>query len=148
MSQGRRRWRNKPGAGGGEVVTVHPSAGTETLQKLSYFVGISDRTAGARGISMNLVVIPPGARSEPHLHCGFETAIYLLSGRVQTCYGDDLKRSVINGPGDFLYIPENVPHQAVNLSDTEPAVGLVARNCAGEQEDVQLYPFEPPAGAD
>lgn len=46
---------------------------------------------------------------------------------------------MINGPGDFLYIPEGVPHQAVNLSDQEQAVGLVARNCASEQEDVQLY---------
>jgi len=139
MSQGRRKWRNKPEPPHGELVTVRPSVSVETLQQLPYYIGISESTAGARGISMNLVVIPPAARSEPHLHQGFETAIYLLRGRVQTFYGDDLSRSVINEPGDFLYIPEGVPHLAVNLSDSEEAVGLVARNSAGEQETVQLY---------
>ena len=33
---------------------------------------------------MHLVVIPPGARSEPHLHVGYETGIYILEGEVLT----------------------------------------------------------------
>ena len=41
-----------------------------TSQKLPNFVGISAQTAGARGLSMNLVVIPPGASAEPHFHKG------------------------------------------------------------------------------
>ena len=36
-----------------------------TRQKLPNFVGISAQTAGARGLSMNLVIIPPGASAEP-----------------------------------------------------------------------------------
>jgi uncharacterized RmlC-like cupin family protein len=32
-----------------------------------------------------------------------------------------------------------VPHQAVNLSDTEPAVAIIARNDANEQERVVPY---------
>ncbi|HEY9620104.1 MAG TPA: hypothetical protein V6C78_07030, partial [Crinalium sp.] len=65
-----------PDAEGGldEIVTVRPDAETMTRQRLPYFVGISGATAGTRGISMNLVIIPPGAAAEPHLHKDYETA--------------------------------------------------------------------------
>ena len=65
-------------------------------QRLPYFVGISASTAGTTGISMNLVVIPAGGAAEPHSHRGYETAIYILEGRVKTLYGPGLKQSVIN----------------------------------------------------
>jgi uncharacterized RmlC-like cupin family protein len=113
-----------------------------TRQRLPYFVGISGATAGTRGISMNLVIIPPGAAAEPHLHKDYETAIYLLKGRVETRYGKGLKKSVINEAGDFLFIPAGVPHQPVNLSSDEPAQALVARNDPNEQENVVLYRVE------
>jgi uncharacterized RmlC-like cupin family protein len=122
-----------------EIVTVRPELPTETLQRLPNFVGISEVTAGATGLSMNLVSIPPGAQAEPHLHVGFETAIYLLKGRVETRYGENLGQSVINREGDFIFIPAGVPHQPRNLSDTESALAVVARNNANEQETVQLY---------
>jgi len=122
-----------------EIVTVRPELPTETLQRLPNFVGISEMTAGATGLSMNLVSIPPGAQAEPHLHVGFETAIYLLKGRVETRYGENLRQSVINREGDFIFIPAGVPHQPRNLSDTESALAVVARNNANEQETVQLY---------
>jgi uncharacterized RmlC-like cupin family protein len=122
-----------------EIVTVRPELPTDTLQRLPNFVGISEATAGASGISMNLVVIPPAGEAEPHLHLGFETAIYLLKGRVETRYGENLRHSVINSEGDFIFIPADVPHQPRNLSETEPALAIVARNNANEQETVQLY---------
>ncbi len=122
-----------------EIITVRPDATTMTRQRLPNFVGISAATTGATGISMNLVVIPPGGAAEPHLHRNYETAIYLLKGRVETRYGPGLRQSVINEAGDFLFIPANVPHQPINLSDTEPAQAIVARNDANEQESVELY---------
>lgn len=122
-----------------EIITVRPDATTMTRQRLPNFVGISAATAGATGISMNLVIIPPGAAAEPHLHRDYETAIYLLKGRVETRYGPGLRQSVINEAGDFLFIPANVPHQPINLSDTEPAQAIVARNDANEQESVEPY---------
>ena len=108
-------------------------------QQLPYFVGIAGSTAGATGLSMNLVVIPPGGAAEPHIHRGYETAVYLLKGRVETRYGRGLRQSIINQAGDFLFIPADVPHQPVNLSETEPAHAIVARNDANEQENVVLY---------
>lgn len=122
-----------------EIVTVRTPAEMKTKQRLPYFVGISSATAGARSLAMNIVCIPPGAAAEPHVHRGYETAIYLLEGRVLTRYGPGLARSTINEAGDFLYIPAGVPHQPVNLSDTEPARAIVARTDANEQESVVLY---------
>jgi len=121
------------------VTRVRPDKETATKQKLAYFSGISGATAGATGLSMNLAVVPPGGSAEPHYHKDFEAAIYLLEGRVETRFGEDLKESVITEKGDFLFIPAGVPHQPFNLSKTEPAVALVARNDASEQENVVLY---------
>jgi uncharacterized RmlC-like cupin family protein len=77
------------------VVVVHPPEETMSRQRLPYFVGISEQTAGAKAISMNMVIIPPGGAAEPHLHKGYETAIYLLQGRVDTRYGPGLRESIM-----------------------------------------------------
>lgn len=124
---------------GTEIVTVRSPEQVETRQVLPYFVGISTNTTGARGIAMNLVVIPPGATAEPHYHKDFETGIYVLKGRVETRYGKQLEKSVINEPGDFVFIPPNLPHQPVNLSQTETAMGIVVRNDPNERENVVPY---------
>ena len=122
-----------------DIITVRPAVTTNTVQKLPNYVGISETTAGSTGISMNMVVIPAGAKAEPHFHKGYETAIYMLKGRVRTLYGEKLRKSVVNEAGDFIFIPAGVPHQPINLSDTEAAIAIVARNDANEQESVQVY---------
>jgi len=130
----------------GEIVTVRPDREVMTRQNLPYFLGVSDVSAGASGISMNMVVIPPGGSATPHLHEGYETAIYLIKGRVLTRYGEGLAQEVVNEAGDFLFIPASLPHQPFNLSDTEPAVAIVARNDAREQESVVHYDPKAAAG--
>jgi uncharacterized RmlC-like cupin family protein len=122
-----------------KIVTVRPSKEVMTRQRLPNLVGISQLTAGSKGISMNLVTIPPGGAAKPHLHRGYETAIYILAGRVRTRYGPNLTQETINETGDFIFIPADVPHQPINLSDSEPARAIVARNDANEQESVVLY---------
>lgn len=122
----------------GELRVIRPAAGAGR-QRLEYYVGVSGETCGSTGLAMHLVVVPPGASAEPHFHEGYETAIYQLEGRVETRYGDRLEQSVVTEAGDFLYVPPGVPHQARNLSDTEPAVAIIARNDAGEQERVVPY---------
>ncbi len=125
-----------------KVVTVRPKETITTKQNLPYYVGISQETAGAKGLSMNMVVIPPGGSPKAHYHKDFETAIYLLKGRVETRYGENLKESVINEEGDFVFIPPAVPHKPVNLSDTEPALAIVSRNDSNEHENVISYDEE------
>jgi uncharacterized RmlC-like cupin family protein len=119
------------------ITTVRPAVAADTRQGLPAFVGISAATAGATGIGMNLVVIPPGARAEPHRHVGFETAIYVLAGRIETRFGDELQHVTVNAAGDFVFIPAGVAHQPRNLSPDEPARAIVARNTAAEQESVE-----------
>jgi uncharacterized RmlC-like cupin family protein len=122
-----------------QVTVIKAPPEIMTRPRLPNFVGISADTAGARHLSMNLVVIPPGAAAEPHFHKGFESAVYVLEGRVETHFGPALKESVVTEAGDFLFIPPDVPHQPVNLSQTEPARAVVVRNDPNEQEHVILY---------
>ena len=122
-----------------KVVTVRPKKSITTKQNLPYYVGISQETAGAKGLSMNLVVIPPGGSPKAHYHKDFETAIYLLKGKVETRFGENLQESKINEEGDFVFIPPGVPHKPVNLSKTEPALAIVSRNDPNEHENVVAY---------
>ena len=121
------------------VCGVRPEQEVMTRQRLPYFIGISGNTVNATGLSMHIVVIPPGARAEPHRHVGYETGIYVLQGRVCTRWGEALENEIISEAGDFLFIPPNVPHEAINLSDTEAARAVVARNHPAEQDLVEPY---------
>ena len=78
------------------------------------------------------MVIPPGAAAEPQSQVNFETAIYLLKGRVETRYGEGLERTVFNEARGFVFIPPDMPIKPVKLSGTETAEAIVARNDAGE----------------
>ena len=122
-----------------EVVTVKSPVEIQSVQKLPYYVGISGETAGSKSLSMNMVVIPPGGQAEAHYHDGFESAVYLIQGRVEMRYGVGLAKTVVNETGDFVFIPPNVPHQPRNLRDTESAIAIVSRNDPNEQESVVPY---------
>ncbi|SNT19264.1 Uncharacterized protein, RmlC-like cupin domain [Noviherbaspirillum humi] len=124
---------------------VRPEAEVMTRQRLPYFIGISGSTVGSLGLSMHLVVIPPGARAAPHRHIGYETGIYVLEGRVCTRWGESLEHEIVSEAGDFLFVPPGVPHEAINLSATEPARAVVARNDPAEQDKVEPYLVEPAA---
>jgi uncharacterized RmlC-like cupin family protein len=126
------------------VKTIRPDREVLTRQRLPYFLGVSGETVGAQGISMHMVVIPPGARSEPHAHRGYETAIYVLEGRVRTRWGQRLECSFDSEAGDFIYIPPGMPHEAINLSETQPARAIVSRNDPAEQDNVVPYVEQAP----
>jgi uncharacterized RmlC-like cupin family protein len=122
-----------------KVQCVRPDHEVMTRQRLPYFVGISGQTVNATGLSMHLVIIPPGARAEPHVHLGYETGIYVLEGTVCTRWGPRLEYEVVSSAGEFLFVPPGVPHEAINLSATEPARAIVARNDPAEQDKVQPF---------
>jgi len=132
---------------GKHVITVRAPEVALSKQALPIFPGISGKTAGAKSLSLLKVVIPPGGSAKAHVHKGYESAVYLLQGRVETRYGGGLKKSVINEAGDFIFIPADVPHQPHNLSDTEPAIAIVARSDPDEQEHVILYGADKSDGA-
>jgi len=126
-------------AGTYTVQGLRPDTQVITRQRLPYFVGISGQTVGARGLAMHIVVIPPGGKAEPHVHIGYETGIYVLEGRVCTRWGMSLENEIISEAGEFLFIPPGVPHEAVNLSSSEVARAVVARNDPAEQDKVEPY---------
>ena len=123
-----------------QVVLLQPKKTDQARQGLPQFFGISQDSAGAQGISMNVTAFGPGGKSKAHYHRNFETAIYAVSGNVALFHGQNLEFCDVIRPGCFCYIPAFVPHVAFNLSDTEPAISISSRNDAREQENVILQP--------
>jgi uncharacterized RmlC-like cupin family protein len=120
---------------------VIPSGSTfHGKQGLDYFTGISAESAGATGICMHMVTIPPGTRANAHLHQNHETAIYVLSGEAEMWFGDDLSEYLTMRAGDYVYIPAGMPHLPGNPSPDVPCVGILARTDPNEQESVVLRP--------
>jgi uncharacterized RmlC-like cupin family protein len=93
---------------------------------------ISQATTGATNIYMGVFRVPAGARSRPHYHEACESAVYMLSGRLSVKWGDHLEQEVEIGPGDMVYVPPRETHILQNLSDSEPAEYVVARDSPTE----------------
>ena len=121
-----------------EIIAVAGVA-IDAKQRVPYLVGVSAKQTGAQFLSMQLVTLPPGGSCRPHIHVDSESALFIMSRDVETLFGKDLAKSVISHAGDFIFISAGVPHQGRNLSDTEPAIAVVARNDADEQERVVPY---------
>lgn len=119
---------------------VRPGQNFIGKQGLTYTPAISAESVGARAIHMQLVTIPPGGRAKAHKHASHETSIYALSGVSCMWYGENLEHHMQINPGDFLYIPADMPHLPYNPSTTEPCVALIARTDPNEQESVVLLP--------
>ena len=100
---------------------------------------ISQATAGARNIYMGVFRVPPGARSRPHYHEACESAVYMLAGRLRVRWGDQLEQEVTLDPRDLVYVPPRETHVLENLSDTEPAEYVVARD--SPDEDAVVVPW-------
>jgi len=93
---------------------------------------VSQATTGATNIYMGVFRVPPGARSRPHYHEGCESAVYLVSGSLEVRWGDQLEEVVALEPRDMVYVPPRETHILQNLSDSEPAEYVVARDSPTE----------------
>jgi uncharacterized RmlC-like cupin family protein len=71
--------------------TVRPGKLFEGKQALLYASGISAESVGAQKIHLQILTMPPGARAKAHKHEDHETAIYFLSGKAGTWYGENLR---------------------------------------------------------
>ncbi len=130
--------RKGPTAGRGQV--VKGGNGYRAEQGSDYLPGVSAESVGAKALWLGIATIPPGQRTKAHVHERHETAFYMLSGdELELWTGDQLQYKDLVHPGDYLFIPANVLHVAVNRG-TKPAVCLGARNEPTAQESVVLYP--------
>ena len=93
---------------------------------------VSEATAGAQRIYMGVFRVEPGARSRPHYHATCESAVYMLSGRLDVRWGERLEEAVSLEPGDLVYVPPRETHVLENLSDSEAAEYVVARDSPTE----------------
>ena len=106
----------------------------------TYAGGLSAESAGSEHLWLVRVEVPPGGRTKAHLHERRESAIYVFEGECDVYTGADLSEHEVLGAGEYVYIPQNVPHVAVNRSATTPLVAIIARADPNEQESVVLLP--------
>lgn len=112
----------------------------EGKQGLNYAVGISAATANARSLHFQKVVMPPLGWAKAHKHDGHETAIFALRGVSGCWYGDALEHHAWVQPGDYFYIPADMPHLPYNPSASDDFVAIIARTDPNDQESVTLLP--------
>src|ERR1700682_4299251 len=121
------------------ILTIRGGGNVRGWNGIRYKSGLSGKNIGAKQLSMNVATIPPGGVAFAHIHVGFEVMLYILHGRVRHEYGPGLATAVENEAGDFIYIEPGIPHEVLNLSQTEPVVAVVARSDATEWENIIPY---------
>ena len=111
----------------------------EGKQGMTYLMGLTGDTVGARAICMTVLLLPDGGRARTHLHRDVETAGYVISGSFEMFYGPSLAEHVDFTAGDLVYIAPDVPHLVLNRSGRE-ATALVAHTAASDQDGIVLLP--------
>ena len=127
---------------GGGILCIRNPETNRGWNGIRYKTGMSATNVGSRLLSMNVAIVPPGAVAYAHRHIDFEVMLYILEGRVRHEYGIGLEMTMDNRAGDFIFIKPGVPHEVINLSDTEPVVAVVARSDASEWENIVDCPSE------
>ena len=125
-----------------EVIIIRASGSYDGKQGMSLATGVSSRSAGARGLCLHLVTIPPGTRGVPHGHDGHESAIYTVSSETEVWHGEGLRHRAVVTAGDFLYVPPGAPHLPVNRSEVT-TVAVAARTDPREQESAVTLSLPP-----
>lgn len=120
-------------------IVVHQGDAFVGRQGLTYLAGLTGETVGSRGICMTVATLPPGARAKAHRHVAIETAVYVIEGRAAMVYGPRLEHRVEAGPGDYCYVPADMPHVVFNPFDA-PCRAVVAHTSASDQDGIILMP--------
>ena len=92
---------------------------------------ISGRQVGARSLWMGTTVMAPASRSGDHHHGASETGIYVVSGHPAFVFRDPATGALARleaGPGDFVWVPPDLPHREENPDPETAAVVVIARS--------------------
>ena len=84
---------------------------------------------------MNILPMPPGVKSKPHIHRGIETIAYMLEGECTLFHGEKLENQTLIKQGEQIFIPDNVPHAPYNLSDKK-CVWVVVHSSGDDQDEL------------
>src|SRR4030095_9146982 len=113
---------DKPDAAPHKASVVKGSAGYRAEQGSDYEPGVSAETVGSKSLWLGMITLPPGKRTRAHVHEHHETALYMLSGdEMELWTGNQLQYRDVVRPGDYIFIPANMLHVAVNRG-LQPAV--------------------------
>ena len=119
---------------------IKGAPGYRAEQGSDYEPGVSAETVGSNSLWLGKITLPAGRRTRAHVHEHHETALYMLSGdEMEFWTGDQLQYRDIVRPGDYIFVPANMLHVAVNRG-AQPAVFIGCRNEATAQESVVLRP--------
>ena len=92
---------------------------------------ISGRQVGAQSLWMGTTVMAPASRSGDHHHGASETGIYVVSGHPAFVFRDPATGALARletGPGDFVWVPPDLPHREENPDPETAAVVVIARS--------------------
>jgi uncharacterized RmlC-like cupin family protein len=84
--------------------------------------------SGGHKTWIGTVTLQPNAKSGAHHHGRHEVAVYVVKGRSQIRWGEQLEFAAEVGPGDFVYFAPYVPHQELNLDAGETLDFVVVRS--------------------
>ena len=117
------------------VRLVKPGKQYEGAQGVTYDAGVSRKTVGAEKVCMNILPMPAGVKSKPHIHRGIETIAYMLEGECTLFHGKQLENQTLVKQGEQIFIPDNVPHAPYNLSDKK-CVWVVVHSSGDDQDEL------------
>ena len=100
---------------------------------------ITQDMCGTTGLSACMVYMPPGRIARPHLHTKTDIIVMVIEGYAASLIGSDLT-PVYHGPGEFIFIPQGVPHVAVNLSTVSRLIAVEMRTDPQLNDDVTALP--------
>ena len=113
------------------ITTGELSGDTAQSSGMRRAAAISGAQVGAGELWMGRTVMAPGGQSADHHHGDSETGIYVVSGTPAFAFRDPQSGEIVRlqaGPGDFVWVPPQVPHREENPSPDTEAVLVVARS--------------------
>ncbi len=105
----------------------------------AYFGAISAETVGTTGLWYGLIKVAPGHRTKAHTH-PHETGLYVVKGAFDVYSGNAMDEVFTASERDFVLIPTNVPHVAINTSADSPVFAIVARSDPRHVEPADMRP--------
>ncbi len=113
------------------ITAAELSGDTAQSSGMRRSAAISGAQVGAGELWMGRTVMTPGGQSADHHHGDSETGIYVVSGTPAFAFRDPKTGEIVRlqtGPGDFVWVPPQVPHREENPSPDTEAVLVVARS--------------------
>jgi uncharacterized RmlC-like cupin family protein len=113
------------------ISVLHPTELSGDTQQTSGSLRMS-AIAASHGINSPLwagiFVVQPSARTGIHHHGAQDTIVYVLEGEAFVRWGNSGEHSATVKGGDFLHVPQWLPHQEINISSKHPFRWIVVRS--------------------